>query len=1138
MKLSPVFGVFLHLLAPTVSAALPEPVRPNYQYNWYYNNTALNTAYALGVSHWNFLQYYKEAKDRYGALPPAAQLTDATVGWDIYIGSNVVGINKLMPVDNNPPDRLGFWSEPIPLIPLVNRTVTPVSKSEGFRRPLMPPMRLSRDGRIGVVPGSGGLDGKPQPLRINLIRPESLNKHFLQSSPGIPMLDPEVWAVNDYAKWGLPGAKSTHFVSICEGIPKSASYANPYACGEGGQDDCYSMTLVGSGVTDTFTTSDIYELEGGYRTKYMPQLDVMDRVYSREMLVRVANPKTAHARIASVEFSSEYRVSPIRQGILFELNTPADGRLLVTRRQGLPLIWKHSGTGQMRAGSYEIVYAVAPEDAEPCDASQWGDLRPISHAPYDPRVNKKYPFAKYPFRDPMGNYIPDGEDMKATYPWLDMDAKNLSVMISDANLYAGGLHNQASRYRSSCVNPGCLQSDSQDKSNISQFSIIGAWTRGKLSIIDNMINYADFRINLNNAVNLDLYREGTAPSGTENRSAQVEVGAYREVGGGTIKDQYIPLKDEYGKALLGRDGQSQKYLMKNTSLFDSIENRFNFGSHVKPAMPFDVVWLLSSGATSDEFAFDDLLNENAFIISDMVAAYSWVNFNRFRMTGFDGWNEQLGSWRGQVKVQNSATTLPNKWVVPKAGDVTSGRIEPVANGGVKGKGMYFDGRDTRIQYNISPAQPRSFSATYWFHSVFLDVRDLAEGIERVVFDFPDKSRLTLSTAGQNILFNSYNSLGQLVKAVPVPASLIKSRWFQLGLQKSPNGLVSLFVNGYPYADFSSTDGSLFQMTGGAMVLGRAHNGLSNGAAGLQSIFGFTSGVTKKHQAFRGWMDEYKVYAYKPDLETACNIAHGTLVAVGGNTQMARLASLYPAQMHARVSAALQLRGKPTFPSYACFQDNPSQGKSAELHRLPQGTISMRPSMHFPEGPLYHDAPRPDSTSNEFCLACHANSNFNGLTIEALRYKNTPAKIDIRRQPTQTPQYLTGHVPPEFVSKINGDWTAMGSQYFDEYLMPSSNNQSPTIRNLVQIQNGSPIAVVNSGAIISRRGLGALRVNVSGLASRVIFRVNGRQVADDISPPFELPVSALLPGKNQVVSITSYAPNRRQSAAAYRLNVTP
>ena len=235
MKLSPVFGVLLHLLAPTVSAALPEPVRPNYQYNWYYNNTALNTAYALGVSHWNFLQYYKEAKDRYGALPPAAQLTDATVGWDIYIGSNVVGINKLMPVDNNPPDRLGFWSEPIPLIPLVNRTVTPVSKSEGFRRPLMPPMRLSRDGRIGVVPGSGGLDGKPQPLRINLIRPESLNKHFLQSSPGIPMLDPEVWAVNDYAKWGLPGAKSTHFVSICEGIPKSASYANPYACGEGGR---------------------------------------------------------------------------------------------------------------------------------------------------------------------------------------------------------------------------------------------------------------------------------------------------------------------------------------------------------------------------------------------------------------------------------------------------------------------------------------------------------------------------------------------------------------------------------------------------------------------------------------------------------------------------------------------------------------------------------------------------------------------------------------------------------------------------------------------------------------------------------------------------------------------------------------
>lgn len=1126
----------LGLNAP-LHAALQTPIKPSYQYNWYYNNTALNTAYALGVSHWNFLKYYDEARLRYGELPSADQLADATVGWDIYIGSNVPGLNKLMPVDNNPPDRLGLWTASTPLIPLINNIVTPVNKTEGFRRPLLPPLKFTRDGRIGLAPESGGLDGKPQLLRIRLNRPESLKKHFLQTEPGVPTLDPETWAVADYSKWGLPGAKLTQFVSICEGLPKSSSEANPYACGDGGQDDCYSMTLVGGGVTDTFTTSDIYELEGGYRVKYMPQLDTQDRVYSREMTVRVSQPKTAQARIASVEFSPDYRVSPIRQGVLFELNTPADGRLLVTRRQGLPLVWRHSKTGQMRAGSYEIVYAVAPEDAEPCDASQWGDFQPISHAPYDSRVNKKYPFAKYPFRDPMGNYIPDGEDLKATYPWLDMDAKNMSVMISDANLFSGGFHGQSSRFKSSCVNPGCKPSDSQEKSNISQFTMMGAWTRGKMAIIDNKINYSDFRINLANAVYLDLYQPGSASAVTENRASNVEVGAYREVGGGTIRDQYIPLKDEYGRSVLGRDGSPQKYLMRLTSLFDSIENRMNYNPHMKPAMPFDVVWLLSSGATSDEFAFDDLLNDNAFIISDMVAAYSWVNLNRFRMTGFDGWNEQLGSWRGQVKVQNSATTLPQQWVVPKAGDVVSGRIEPVANGGVKGKGMYFNGIDTRILYNISGTQPKPMSSSYWFHSVFLDARGLTKGAEQVVIDFPDKSRLTISDAGQQILLNAYNNLGQLVKAVPVPAGLVRDRWFQLGLQKSPSNLVTLFVNGYPYADFAPANGSLFQMTGGALVLGRPHNSYGNSLSSWQAMLGLSNGSTTNHRAFKGWMDEYKVYAYKPDLETACNLAHGTLVAVGKNAQMARLASLYPAQMHSRVSTALQLRGQSSFPSYACFQDNPSKGQTAVLHKLPPASISVRSNMHFPEGPLYHDAPRPDSTKNEFCLACHSSSNFNGLTVEALRYKNIPAKLDPRRQPTQAPQFITGHIPADFISTIKGNWNAMGSQFMDEYLMPSSNGVVPTIRNLVQVQSGRPIAVVTSGATISRRSFSALRVNVSGLASRAVFRINGRQLVEDSLPPFELPVNFLVNGTN-TVSITTSAPNRRQSSSNFQFKITP
>jgi hypothetical protein len=1123
------------------TSALPEPKQPENNYNWNNDNLVVNSVYALGVSHWNILRYYDEAKARYGALPPSSQLLDATIGWDTYLASNVPAVSNYVGMvarNNNPPNNSGGWTVITPEIPLANRIVTPVNFNQkltnniGFRKPLLPPMRLTRDGRIGLVPGSGGFNGKPQPLRIHLNRPEVLNKHFLESAPGVPTLNPQTWVVADHSKWGLPGSKTTHFASICEGVAKTPAERDPYACGTNGQDDCYNLTLVGSAVKDTFSTSAMYDLEGGYRTLYMPQLESGDRVYSRKMTVRVKNPKTARAEIAAVDFGSEYKQAPIRQGVLYELNTPADGRVLVTRRQGLPLVWRHTTTGQMRVGSYETVYAVAPVGAEPCDASQWGDLRPISHAPYDLNMSSRYGFAKYPFRDPMGNLIPDGEDIKATYPWLDMDAKNISLMISDANLYRDGFVFDKSRFANSCVHSGCTTpSDSKDKSNVGQFTLMGSWTKGKMALMDNKLNYSDFRINLGNAANLELYQSGSALASTTNKSASVEVGGYREVGGGTPKDAYIPLKDEFGNET------GHAYLMKNSSLFDSIENRMNYNPHMKPAAPHDVVWLLSSGATSDEFSFDDLLNNHAFILSDMVAAYSWKNENRFRMTGYDGWNELLGGWYGQVKVQNAATTLASTWLVPHSGDVVHGRIEPVGNGGVKGKGMYFNGNNTRILYDIPSNQPQSMSGSYWFHSLFLDARSLSASEERVVLDFPDKSRLTMTDAGSNVSFRAYNNYGEQKQTFLVPANLVKERWFHLGIQKSPTNLMTVFVNGYPYTEFASTSGSMFQMTSGALVLGRAHNNYDKRFSSLlNQLSGQSTATPANYRVFKGWMDEYKVFAYKPDLESICNLAHGTLVAAGTNAEMTQQAGLYSTYMHTKVSTALQLRGQPSYAKYACYMDSPSQDRTAVLHRLPVGSVSIRPSMHFPEGPLYHDAPRPDSTTNEFCLACHSSKNIEGLTVEALRYKNVQAKLDDRRQPTQPLTYITGNIPTEFVTSIKGNWSAVGSQFIDEYLMPSSRGVSPVVKSLVRIQNGLPVTVVNSGTTLTRSGFSSLRANTNGLTNVVWFYVNGKLALDDRTAPFEIPASSLVNGSNDVLMI-SHA-NGLQSRANYAITVNP
>ena len=82
----------------------------------------------------------------------------------------------------------------------------------------------------------------------------------------------------------------------------------------------------------------------------------------------------------------------------------------------------------------------------------------------------------------------------------------------------------------------------------------------------------------------------------------------------------------------------------------------------------------------------------------MVAAYSWKNENRFRMTGYDGWNELLGGWYGQVKVQNAATTLASTWPIREMWFM--GALSPWATVVLKAKGCISMGI-TREYYTIS-----------------------------------------------------------------------------------------------------------------------------------------------------------------------------------------------------------------------------------------------------------------------------------------------------------------------------------------------------------------------------------------------------------------------------------------------------
>jgi hypothetical protein len=190
-----------------------------------------------------------------------------------------------------------------------------------------------------------------------------------------------------------------------------------------------------------------------------------------------------------------------------------------------------------------------------------------------------------------------------------------------------------------------------------------------------------------------------------------------------------------------------------------------------------------------------------------------------------------------------------------------------------------------------------------------------------------------------------------------------------------------------------------------------------------------------YENFHGWMDEYKVFSYEPDLETSCNFANGTLVSPGNDAALNALANTYTQAMHDKVTAQLRVRGQTTYPKYACYTGTYGTENMAALTTIPTGAVSLRDAVHFPEGPIFRDKPRPDSTTNTFCLSCHTNDSIvSGLSVNALKYQPLEARLDPRRQPSQPPALITGNISNEFLIKSNADATSLGSNFIDDYIL--------------------------------------------------------------------------------------------------------
>jgi hypothetical protein len=214
-------------------------------------------------------------------------------------------------------------------------------------------------------------------------------------------------------------------------------------------------------------------------------------------------------------------------------------------------------------------------------------------------------------------------------------------------------------------------------------------------------------------------------------------------------------------------------------------------------------------------------------------------------------------------------------------------------------------------------------------------------------------------------------------------------WVHLGLNVLRDGRIVLHVNGFPYDEWSAPE-RLFALVPGTLHVGAGPAGTGRG--------------------FRGWIDELKVFAHAMDPEVACNQALGTLVAVGANERWRDVAARYPGWAHDALRALVGGGHE----AFACYADYAGDW-AAHLGNLPVGTTGLRGAVHFPEGPIRYDVPRPDSRANAFCTSCHEAGAPHGLGLGALEPRAAPAQDDPRRQPLQPPARVYGQVPAGWVA---------------------------------------------------------------------------------------------------------------------------
>lgn len=924
-----------------------------------------------------------------------------------------------------------------------------------FVKPHIPPLRTSNDGRIAVYLKPFNANEPDRRRKFTLIRPESLDAHFDKQNPGINILSGAFRKTIFEEGSGVNG----HHLTLCDAssqLPESDTNElsrNPKACGVDNNDDCYDLTAI--------TTT----LDSAY-----------GKFWSRKIEVQVRNPKSKDAEIVNITLDGSIESQSVAwtsgSGALEPMIT-RDGRLFVFRVSGSQL-----NNADDSSKSYNIVYAYIPEKSESgegisaCDITQLKGPFPISQAYLDSDINEKYGFAKYQFRDPEGNFINAGEDLKGSYPWIDREGRNIFMTAISSTLYykeRGDPEDEyKTRYLARCVGgnvstESCELNPTKDQlvEHIESLDrtrgiiAMGLWTRGKMIALDGDFANTDFGLHQKKSAHreLRLFEPHTAEDNTNDTT---QTGWIRV---GTGRDKSY--------------GELPSLAVSNTTFIDSLENLFNYGSDsaLFPATPRDVVWTLNTGRASADVAFDDFLQLNTVINLNMNASMTHED-NDYRSDGstkmryndgFDDTDDFEGSgFSRPVHFQNASTAIPsfvsqNSELCPDSSECDFGlgygniRVEPTAIGGIIGKGLWLDGF-SGVKFELfSHSGDENKYIEDPYVSLFMDQRAYNSTPQRILL-FPDGSELLV---GRNIIQYISSQLKQSIDDFeslnipeatppPIPEVIIptiltakKNSWTHLGLKFQGEGDLQIWIDGYLLATLP-IDQNNRPLSSGTLYLGAPYLG--------EEEFGNSLG-------FRGWVDEFKIFGsrsesnaeYVLNPEVACNQALGTLLQLDENDveKWSDIAEAYGSIESNGTSGheiILDQLGMEESSSgrFVCFHDY-ERDRGILSKERPNGTSSIRTKILMANKNLVFGKERPDSTSNRFCLECHDLSQPKKLSVIALEKRSgIYMEDDLRRQPMQAPRLMSGNIPAKLF--VNGlpieKVSSNNGEKIDQWLAPS------------------------------------------------------------------------------------------------------